>query len=605
MRNNGILDKFVTKEFTNIDQKVRDAQVQLLYKQTKTGLTGVLFVALTACVAFWPVVPQWKLSLWAGITVLLTLARGFTIFAFQRRAPLTSDINRWATIHFIGTILSGLLWAIPSIFLWPVEYSLHLLVWPVCILPLSAAAVVTYYTWTPSYVSFLILTSLPISIRFFVEGGFLFNVMGFLALFFIGVLLRAGKVMHAAGVRSIELGIRNEALNKDLKVGITTREQLNEQLQQEIAERKLAENEIRKLSKVFLDGTNPSFIEDLNGNILEVNDEAVNVYGFSREELVDKSIMLLVPDGDHEKMDELIKLCIEGKLVRDVECLRKKKDGNEIPVLMTLSLLTDEENKPFGIASIASNLTEQKNIEKELIKSKAAAESANATKDKFLKIISHDLRSPFNSIIGFSNLLNTEYDSFDDLKRKDCIQKMNTSSLYAYNLLENLLTWARTQTDDIRINKEKLNLKKLVATSISTYLLNANSKNISIINNVHPELIISIDENTALTFIRNIVSNAIKFTNKGGHITIDSHANEDSISIHITDTGVGMPPEVIDNLFQIDKDISTEGTNNEKGTGLGLILCKEFIERNGGSIIVKSEVNKGSEFIISLPLESD
>ncbi|BAX82132.1 sensor histidine kinase [Labilibaculum antarcticum] len=605
MRNNGVMDKLATKEYTNIDQKVRDAQIELLYQQTKTGLIGALIVALTACVIFWQVIPQWKLALWAGIIVLLTIARGGIVFAFERRAPLTSDIDRWAKLHVIGVIVSGLTWAIPFAFLWPIEHPEYQAVWPIVVLPLSAAAVAAYYTWTPSYVSFLILTALPISLRFFFEGGSLYNILGLLCLFFIAILLRAGQVMHAASVRAFILGIRNEALNKNLKVEITTREQLNVRLQQEIADRKLAENEIRKLSKVFLDGTNPCFIEDLHGNIQEMNNEAVNVYGFSREELVNKSSQLLVPDGDHEKMDELIKLCVEGKLVRDVECLRLKKDGKEIPVLMTLSLLTDEEDNPFGIASIDSNISEQKNIEKQLTKSKAAAESANATKDKFFKIISHDLKSPFSSIIGFSDLLITEYDSFDDLERKNCIQEINTSSLNAYSLLDNLLTWARTQTDEIRINKEKLDLKELVATSISTYLLNADSKNIKIINKVQSELIVSIDKNTALTFIRNIVNNAIKFTHKGGHITIDSQVNEDSISLHITDTGVGMSPELIDNLFQIDKDISTKGTDNEKGTGLGLILCKEFIERNGGSIIVKSEVNKGSEFIISLPLESD
>ncbi|RPI60253.1 MAG: PAS domain-containing sensor histidine kinase [Ignavibacteriales bacterium] len=425
--------------------------------------------------------------------------------------------------------------------------------------------------------------------------------MGFLTLFFIAVLLRAGKVMHAASVRSFEFGIRNEALNIELNEGISIREQLNLRLQQEIVERKLVENKIKKLSKVFLEGTNPTFIEDLNGHILEMNNEAVNFYGFSREELIGKSIKLLVPDERHEKIDELIKLCLEGNLVRDVEGLQRKKDGSKIPVLMTLSLLTDEENNPSAIASIASDITEQKNIEKELTKSNAAAESANATKDKFFKIISHDLRGPFNTIIGFSNLLNEEYDSFDDLRRKDCIQHINMSSHYAYNLLENLLTWARTQTDEITINKEELNLKKLVETGISTALLNADSKNISVINNVQPDLILSIDKNTALTFIRNLVNNAIKFTHKGGQITIDSHENENSISLHITDTGVGISPEVIDHLFQIGKDISTKGTNNEKGTGLGLILCKEFIERNGGSITVKSELNKGSEFIIILP----
>lgn len=601
MKNSGLMDKSVTKEITNIDQKVRYAQVQLLYRQTKTGLIGVLFVSLTACVVFWQVVPQWKLSLWTGLIVLLTLIRGIIVFAFQKRAALTSDIDRWATLHVVGVVVSGLLWAIPFLFLWPTEHSVFQLVWPIFILPLSAAAVATYYTWTPSYILFLILTALPISLRFFYEGGELFIIMGFLTLFFIGILLRAGKVMHAASVRSFEFGIRNESLNMDLKEGISLREQLNAQLQKEIAERKLAENEIRKLSKVFLDGTNPTFIEDLKGNILEMNNEAVNVYGFSREELVDKSIKLLVPDEKHEEIEGLIKLCLEGKLVRDVEGLLRKKDGSKIPVLMTLSLLIDEENNPFAIASSTSDISKQKNNEKELTKSKAAAESANAAKDKFFKIISHDLKSPFNSIIGLSNLLNEEYDSFDDLRRKDCIQHINKSSLFIFNLLENLLTWARTQTDEITINKEELNLKELVETSISATLLNADAKNISITNNVQPELILSIDKNTALTFIRNIVSNAIKFTHKGGHITIDSHLSEDIVRLHITDTGVGIPPEVIDNLFQIDKDISTNGTNNEKGTGLGLILCKEFIERNGGSITVKSEVNKGSEFIIVLP----
>lgn len=599
------MDEGDTNEITNIDLKVRDAQVQELYKLTVTGLIGVVIVSLTACVVFWEVLPQWKLILWAGIIFLFSVMRGCFVFAFHKRAPLDSDIDRWANLHVIGIIASGLTWAIPLLLLWPEPDSGFQLVWPIFILPLCGAAVATNYTWKPSYVSYLLLTTLPISIRFFFEGGLLFNILACLCLFFIWVLLRAGKVMNATSARSFELGIRNEALNKDLKVEISIRAKLNEHLQEEIAERKLAENEIRKLSKVFLDGRNPSFIEDLNGKVLELNDEAVNVYGFSREELVGKSFKLLVPDGNQEKVDELIKRCIAGELVRDVECSRRRKDGNEIPILLTLSLLTDEDNKPFGIASIASNLSEQKAIEKELIKSKAAAESANATKDKFFKIISHDLRSPFNSIIGFSNLLNMSYDAFDDEERKDCIEKMNTSSIYAYDLLENLLTWARAQTDEIKINKEKLNLEKLVETSISTYLLNADSKNISIINKVQPELIVSIDENTALTFIRNLINNAIKFTPEGGSIIIDSQLSNGSIKLHIIDTGVGMSPVVIDNLFKIDKGKSTDGTNNEKGTGLGLILCKEFIERNGGTISVNSEVNKGSEFIISLPFESD
>jgi hypothetical protein len=158
MEKNEFIDKSVTKEITNIDKKVRNAQVQLLYKQTKTGLIGSLIVSLTACVVFWQVVPQWKLALWTGLIVLLTLIRGGIVFAFERRASLSSNIDRWASLHVIGIVASGVLWAIPFVFLWPAEHPVFQLVWVIFILPMSAAAVATYYTWTRSYVLFLVLS---------------------------------------------------------------------------------------------------------------------------------------------------------------------------------------------------------------------------------------------------------------------------------------------------------------------------------------------------------------------------------------------------------------------------------------------------------------
>ncbi len=224
----------------------------------------------------------------------------------------------------------------------------------------------------------------------------------------------------------------------------------------------------------------------------------------------------------------------------------------------------------------------------------------NATKDKFFSIISHDLRSPFSSILGFTDLLSAEYDSLDDTEKRQIINSLKKSSQSAYDLLANLLTWARTQTGGIEIIKEQLNLKELVETSTAPYKNTASKKNIEIITNIPPDTKLSIDRNTSMTFIANLVNNAIKFTPEGGTITINYHENEDHIELHIIDTGVGMTSEVIEKLFRIDENISTKGTNNEKGTGLGLILCKEFINKNGGDISVISEVGKGSEFIITL-----
>ena len=225
----------------------------------------------------------------------------------------------------------------------------------------------------------------------------------------------------------------------------------------------------------------------------------------------------------------------------------------------------------------------------------------NATKDKFFTLISHDLRSPFNSILGFTNLLVEEYNDLDDAQKKKIINSLNKSSKSAYELLENLLTWAQTQTGRMEINKELLNLKELIETSIAVYRYNAFKKNIEIAINIPSNTKLSIDRNTSITIIGNLVNNAIKFTPDGGTITINYIENENNIELHIIDTGVGMSAEVIGKLFKIDEDISTKGTNNENGTGLGLILCKEFINKNGGDISVISEEGKGSEFILTIP----
>lgn len=228
-------------------------------------------------------------------------------------------------------------------------------------------------------------------------------------------------------------------------------------------------------------------------------------------------------------------------------------------------------------------------------------EEAIATKDKFFTIISHDLRSPFNNILGFSDLLHKEYHNFNDSEIIDFLKRIHESSQSAYNLLDNLLIWARTQVGELTLQKETVNLKELVENSIAPYQLNATNKKIDIEVNIPLDVTISIDINTSVTIIGNLVNNAIKFTPEDGQISINFDSNNDYIELHVIDTGVGMTQEILNKLFNPDEIISTIGTKDEKGTGLGLMLCHEFVKKNGGNISVKSEVGKGSEFIISLP----
>jgi len=225
-------------------------------------------------------------------------------------------------------------------------------------------------------------------------------------------------------------------------------------------------------------------------------------------------------------------------------------------------------------------------------------EQSNATKDKFFSIIAHDLKNPFGSILGVTELLTSDKIVIPEEKKQEILLQLNKSAKITYRLLENLLTWARSQKGEITIKPELIHFHSLVNESIESLNNLASQKSINIINSVSEELRRKADKNTLKIVINNIVSNAIKFTPENGKIVIESAETDDFIDISITDTGVGMTPDQLDKLFKIDQSQSTPGTNKEVGTGLGLILCKEFVEKNSGSIYVESEKGKGSKFII-------
>lgn len=228
-------------------------------------------------------------------------------------------------------------------------------------------------------------------------------------------------------------------------------------------------------------------------------------------------------------------------------------------------------------------------------------EKAVATKDKFFSIVAHDLKNPFNIIAGYASLLNTEYDNFPDEMKKKYINEIDVSSKSTYSLLINLLTWARSQQGRIEIKKENLNLYGIIDEGIASIYPLARKKDIQIIPKVSDNIYIEADRYSITTVINNLVSNAVKFTHSEGSITISAKAGEKQVEISIKDTGVGMSPEVVEKLFRIDKSHSTYGTHEEKGTGLGLILCKEFVEKNDGEITVESIVGEGSTFKVILP----
>lgn len=228
---------------------------------------------------------------------------------------------------------------------------------------------------------------------------------------------------------------------------------------------------------------------------------------------------------------------------------------------------------------------------------------ANETKNKFFSIIAHDLKNPFNAILGYSDVLANQYDSYSEEDRRTFIGYIEKSAKTTFELLDNLLLWARSQMDRINITKEVLNLKEIINSAIAAYISSAEKKQITYAVNIPDRMILQADKFTLSTVISNLFSNAIKFTPEGGHIDINAIRQNEVIRISVADNGVGIAKENLSKLFRIEKNTSTVGTNQEKGSGLGLLLCKEFVEKNGGKIWIDSEPGKGSTFSFSIPDE--
>ena len=229
-------------------------------------------------------------------------------------------------------------------------------------------------------------------------------------------------------------------------------------------------------------------------------------------------------------------------------------------------------------------------------------EKSNATKDKFFSIIAHDLRGPIGNINQYLDIIIDEVSEMEELSITDDLKILKNSAKTSYELLENLLIWASSQKGTIDFDPDISNFYKLVESNIDLFTQSAEKKQISLKNNVNPGLEAFFDYNMINTIVRNLINNAIKYTSNNGEIVVSGIEKDEFLEICVSDNGVGMPQPSADKLFQIDvKKYSKDGTEGEKGSGLGLILCSEFINKHNGRIWAESEVGKGSQFKFTLP----
>lgn len=297
-------------------------------------------------------------------------------------------------------------------------------------------------------------------------------------------------------------------------------------------------------------------------------------------------------------------------VLTDPQLHRFEESGNVKGKFLVLDVfkapIFDEHGQMIGTVGTGRDVTREKETEATLKTLLTNLQELNKSKDKFFSIIAHDLKGPFNSILGFSELLTTDWDDFGEEERKHLVKNIRSSSMLTYRLLENLLEWSRAQTGRMEFNPVLVDLSNLANESLILLREMADQKQIKLFSEINFNTLVFADENMVRTIFRNLISNAIKFSYPGQTVKLkaleyfDEEKKVPMVRADISDQGVGIPEEHLTKLFRIDQQYQTSGTSNEKGTGLGLVLCKELVDRNKGSISVVSQPGTGSVFSFTL-----
>ncbi len=308
---------------------------------------------------------------------------------------------------------------------------------------------------------------------------------------------------------------------------------------------------------------------------------------------------VMMPELDGFEVCKRLKQDISTKDI-PIIFLTAKVEKNDVIQGLELGAV-DYVEKPFNekelITRVNTHLALKITRDKLQITVKAL-EEANATKDKFFSIIAHDLGNIFSGLIGLADMLSNPKQG----EKEFFINMLQQSTQRGYNLLKNLLEWSRLQTGKIKPTAELLYLNEYIESNIMLLATQAENKNITLVSSVDNTLAVFADANMINTVIRNLLSNAIKFTPENGRVEISARRDAEFVEFLVSDTGVGIREQDIGKLFKVDVSHSTAGTADEQGTGLGLILCQDFVESNGGTIWVESELGKGSKFYFSLPI---
>lgn len=395
------------------------------------------------------------------------------------------------------------------------------------------------------------------------------------------------KLVHELEVHHLELEMQNEELRRAKDIA----EKAEKQVQN-------SETRYRRLFEAAKDGI--LILDAGNGQIVDANPFIIEMLEYSYEEILGKELWEIgVFKNIEDSKDAFIELQNKGYIRFDDMPLETKK-GKPINVEFVSNVYLVDQTKV--IQCNIRDITKRKLAEIKLKESEVRLRELNATKDKFFSIIAHDLKNPFMAILGFSDLLVEKISDKDYESIEEYANIIRNSSQQVLSLLTNLLQWASSQTGKIQFNPEMIEIGALINEVTELSKGAALQKSITISKKLPPNFLVFADKSMISTTLRNIISNAIKFTKPGGKVNISAMKKQDELLITISDNGIGMKKDALKRLFGIDDGYSSHGTQNEPGTGLGLILCKEFVQRHKGKIWAESVQGKGSRFHFTIPI---
>lgn len=376
------------------------------------------------------------------------------------------------------------------------------------------------------------------------------------------------------------------------------------ELEHQNEELRIAQEELEvsrnKYVNLFDFSPTPYFTLNLQGVIKEVNLSASKMFGTERKKIIGRNFISYIPLDERDIFNSFLINVFENSVKQSCQTKVTNKEKRLFQVLLEGIKNEDPLEKDIKCQIAVIDVTEFKNIGNELKEKNQELKRINNIKDKFFSIIAHDLRSPFQALLNYSNLLATEIESLSQEEIVQFNKGLNEILNNVYNLLENLLNWSMMQRGMIEFMPVSIELNDVLNKTIEVVKHIAVEKNISISNRVESGNIVYADLNMLRSILQNLIMNAVKFTPNGGQVIITSANKNGFVEVSVKDNGIGINLEKSHDLFGFISLFTSEGTSGEKGTGLGLPLCKEFIEKIGGKIRVESELGKGSKFTFTL-----